>query len=60
MQIWSQCAPHAAFAERYPIKRLAPHRLRAHFAPHNRRLYEYLGRDFGWDDQPTRTAAAHT
>jgi hypothetical protein len=47
MQIWSQCAPHAAFAERYPIKRLAPHRLRAHFAPHNRRLYEHLGRDLG-------------
>jgi glycosyltransferase involved in cell wall biosynthesis len=28
VQIWSQCAPHTAFAERYPIKRLAPRRLR--------------------------------
>jgi hypothetical protein len=41
-------------------RRALRERLRAHFAPHNRRLYEYLGRDFGWDDQPTRTAAAHT
>ena len=24
-------------------------RLAAYFRPHNRRLYEYLGRDFGWD-----------
>jgi hypothetical protein len=22
--------------------------LRAYFAPHNQRLYDYLGRDFGW------------
>jgi hypothetical protein len=26
-------------------------RLAAHFAPHNRRLYELLGRDFGWDSE---------
>ena len=25
-------------------------RLVDHFAPHNRRLYDLLGRDFGWDD----------
>ena len=24
-------------------------RLVEYFEPHNRRLYEYLGRDFGWD-----------
>ena len=26
-------------------------RLRAHFAPHNRRLYDLVGRDFGWDHE---------
>lgn len=26
-------------------------RLVDHFAPHNRRLYDLLGRDFGWDDE---------
>ena len=25
--------------------------LRAYFKPHNQRLYEYLGRDMGWDDR---------
>jgi len=27
-------------------------RLQQFFAPHNRRLYEYLGVDFGWDARP--------
>jgi hypothetical protein len=26
-------------------------RLRAHFAPHNRRLYEFLGTDLGWEKE---------
>jgi len=25
-------------------------RLQEFYAPHNRRLYDLLGRDFGWDD----------
>jgi hypothetical protein len=35
----------------YP--KMAPHmrrRLIEYFKPHNQRLYEYLGRDFGWDN----------
>jgi hypothetical protein len=30
------------------IKPETRERLRDYFAPHNKRLYEYLGRDFGW------------
>lgn len=32
-----------------PIARETRDRLREYFAPHNRRLYELVGRDFGWD-----------
>jgi hypothetical protein len=31
-----------------PIRPETRRRLAEHFAPHNERLYEYLGRDFGW------------
>ena len=31
-----------------PIRPETRRKLAEHFAPHNERLYEYLGRDFGW------------
>ena len=31
-----------------PINDATRTRLRKHFCPHNQRLFEYLGRDFGW------------
>ena len=30
-------------------------RLREYFEPHNSRLYEYLGMDFGWDQENNKT-----
>jgi hypothetical protein len=29
-----------------------------YFRPHNRRLYDLLGRDFGWDERPARQISA--
>lgn len=31
-----------------PMKPELRRRLVAFYAPHNQRLYDYLGRDFGW------------
>jgi hypothetical protein len=34
-----------------PMEESTRHRLIEYFAPHNQRLYELLGKDFGWNDQ---------
>jgi hypothetical protein len=36
-------------SSRTPLDDAVIERLRRHFVPHNRRLYELLGEDFGWD-----------
>jgi hypothetical protein len=36
--------------ERSPVPDAVRERLAAEYAPHNRRLYELVGRDFGWDE----------
>ena len=42
---------------RHPsVPAAAAQRLREFFRPHNERLYNYLGVDFGWDRRPARQA----
>jgi hypothetical protein len=46
---WKPAVSDGGLEGRYPPMHPATrHRLRDYFEPHNRRLYEYLGVDFGW------------
>jgi hypothetical protein len=46
---WEPETAEPSHAYRYPRMRAATRqRLRDYYEPHNRRLYEYLGEDFGW------------
>jgi hypothetical protein len=44
-----------AVPERSPVPDEVRERLVAEYAPHNRRLYELVGRDFGWDEGAPNT-----